>query len=148
MSDAWKKSIIGNKSIVICEVYLFRQQSMCSHVGGDPVCLGAIRGLGEKGCLFFLCPDTGGDDKMSTTDKAQQKLVDSIRKTRAGSAETPQSAKKPTLTRPPSSRSGRKVSATKAAKSGPRRGTAITGRAVPIPTRRARAYGQTKPIDI
>ena len=111
---------------------------MCSHVGGDPVCLGAIRGLGEKGCLFFLRPDTGGDDKMSTTDMAQQKLVDSMRKTRAGSAETPESAKKPAGTRPPSSRSKRKVSATKTAKTGPRRGTAITGQGGADPARMAR----------
>ena len=47
-------------------------------------CLRATRGLEEKGCLIFLYPDTGADDKMSTTDKAQQKLVDSMRKTRAG----------------------------------------------------------------
>ena len=90
-------------------------------------CLRATRGLEEKGRLFFLYPDTGADDKMSTTDKAQQKLVDSMCKTKAGSAETPELAKKPAGTKPASSRYKRKVSATKTAKTGPRRGTAITG---------------------
>ena len=52
---------------------------------------------------------------MSTTDKAQQKLVDSMRKTKARSGGTPAPAKKPAETKPAVSRSKKKVSTRRAA---------------------------------
>ncbi len=63
---------------------------------------------------------------MSTTDKAQQKLVDSMRKTKARSGGAPASAKKAEETKPAASRTKKKVS-TKAAKESSRP-TAATAR--------------------
>jgi len=50
---------------------------------------------------------------MSTTDKAQQKLVDSMRKTKARSGATPAATKKAQVSKPPASRAKKKVSASR-----------------------------------
>ncbi len=57
---------------------------------------------------------------MSTTDKAQQKLVDSMRKTKASSGAKPASAKKAEASKPAAPRSRKKVSTTRAAKKTPK----------------------------
>ena len=67
---------------------------------------------------------------MSTTDKAQQKLVDSMRKTKARSGGAPASAKKAEETKPAASRSKKKASATKAAAKESAKPTAATARQV------------------
>ena len=59
---------------------------------------------------------------MSTTDKAQQKLVESMRKTKAKSGETPAPAKKTVARKRPSTKAKPGTTAAQAAKAGPQRG--------------------------
>jgi len=59
---------------------------------------------------------------MSTTDKAQQKLVESMRKTKAKAGGTPAPAKKTASRKRPSTKAKSRATATQATKTGPQRG--------------------------
>jgi hypothetical protein len=66
---------------------------------------------------------------MTTTDKAQEKLVNSMRKTKARSGGTPASAKKAPEAKPAVSRPKKKVSS-RAAKTSPKKTAAKTARQI------------------
>ncbi len=59
---------------------------------------------------------------MSTTDKAQQKLVESMRKTKAKSGEAPAPAKKTAARKRPATKAKASTTATRSAKTGARSG--------------------------